>query len=417
MHPPHAVVVRVSGSHSCKCEQNGKGTRCCGSVGCRGCRPAVCDTRHQDPESTDWWRSKCAAGGHRRLHPGAAAEPRSSIPGHLGRGNPGTPACTLSMCPCVLHARHHPDPHVIGMWVYIAKQEQSNFASIIAAMEVILQVHVIDAASDDALQQRHTVLRTLRQLGMSEEDLTSRVLEVWNKADRLNASAPTRPQPGRPHSLNPPPTYYGTRESPRDPEPLTDTEPAQEALWAALCGRIKAAAMQNGRRHSQEVAEHLAEARRRGHRRTAHTAGRCLESGTLPDPESMDHRHHSAECSPPTGAPDSQAREREGHRHDRRAEGGEPPEKAVGGPVGNGGMSIRTGELLATAVPEMQHEVVQVAPAGGLRAREPQHVGRHRATVPLVVSAATGFGLGRLQLAIHERLTSMETPKTGRDAG
>lgn len=48
-----------------------------------------------------------------------------------------------------------------------------------------VQVHVIDASSPSALQQRRTVLGVLVQLGMSEQCLRSRTVEVWNKADCL----------------------------------------------------------------------------------------------------------------------------------------------------------------------------------------------------------------------------------------
>lgn len=50
-----------------------------------------------------------------------------------------------------------------------------------------MQVHVIDASSPSALQQRRTVLRVLAQLGMSEHFLRTRMVEVWNKADCLAA--------------------------------------------------------------------------------------------------------------------------------------------------------------------------------------------------------------------------------------
>lgn len=48
-----------------------------------------------------------------------------------------------------------------------------------------MQVHVIDASSPSALQQRRTVLGVLAQLGMSEHCLRTKMIEVWNKADCL----------------------------------------------------------------------------------------------------------------------------------------------------------------------------------------------------------------------------------------
>lgn len=300
---------------------------------------------------------------------------------------------------------------------YVTTQKQSRFACIVAAMEIMLQVHVIDAASDDALQQRHTVLHTLRQLGMSEEDLQSRVLEVWNKADCLDDSTPARLPEAR-RSFNPPSTPGTRRESPGNPEPLTDTEPAQEALWTALCSRIKAAAMQSGRQHSREVAEHLAKARRRGHRRTAHAAGKRSDLDIVPNPKTMEHRLHPTEWSSLTDALHSRERPAAGHRHDRWANSSELPEKAVGTAVGNGEMCVRIEELLATAVPEMQHEVFEVEAARGPGAGEQRgHTGGHHTTVPLVVSAATGLGLARLQIAIHDRLALTGMPDSDRDGG
>jgi hypothetical protein len=46
-----------------------------------------------------------------------------------------------------------------------------------------LQVHVVDASSPAALQQRATVRAVLAELGVSPTAQQQRVLEVWNKAD------------------------------------------------------------------------------------------------------------------------------------------------------------------------------------------------------------------------------------------
>jgi hypothetical protein len=48
-----------------------------------------------------------------------------------------------------------------------------------------VQVHVIDASSPSALQQRRTVLDVLTKLGMTEQCFRTRTVEVWNKVDRL----------------------------------------------------------------------------------------------------------------------------------------------------------------------------------------------------------------------------------------
>ena len=53
-------------------------------------------------------------------------------------------------------------------------------------------LHVIDAASPDVANQRDTVYRVLRELGVTDSQLRSRVIEVWNKADLLEK--PTAPR-------------------------------------------------------------------------------------------------------------------------------------------------------------------------------------------------------------------------------
>ena len=55
------------------------------------------------------------------------------------------------------------------------------------AIEADLLLHVIDAAAPDVVNQRATVYRVLRELGVSDSQLRSRVVEVWNKADLLEA--------------------------------------------------------------------------------------------------------------------------------------------------------------------------------------------------------------------------------------
>ena len=56
------------------------------------------------------------------------------------------------------------------------------------AIEADLLLHVIDAASPDVANQRATVYRVLRDLGVTDGQLRSRVIEVWNKADLLEPS-------------------------------------------------------------------------------------------------------------------------------------------------------------------------------------------------------------------------------------
>ena len=60
------------------------------------------------------------------------------------------------------------------------------------AIEADLLLHVIDGASPDVANQRATVYHVLRELGVTDGQLRSRVIEVWNKADLLVESAAQR---------------------------------------------------------------------------------------------------------------------------------------------------------------------------------------------------------------------------------
>lgn len=53
-------------------------------------------------------------------------------------------------------------------------------------------VHVVDASAPNASAQRASVLQVLRQLGVQPAFLQQRVLEVWNKADLLDAGRARR---------------------------------------------------------------------------------------------------------------------------------------------------------------------------------------------------------------------------------
>jgi hypothetical protein len=56
-------------------------------------------------------------------------------------------------------------------------------------VEADLLLHVIDGASPQAPQQRQAVLAVLRQIGVPEARLRSRIIEVVNKADLFGAAA------------------------------------------------------------------------------------------------------------------------------------------------------------------------------------------------------------------------------------
>ncbi len=59
---------------------------------------------------------------------------------------------------------------------------QATLEEVVSA-DVLL--HVVDASARDAATQRHAVLQVLRQLGLSEHNLHTRVIEVWNKMDAV----------------------------------------------------------------------------------------------------------------------------------------------------------------------------------------------------------------------------------------
>lgn len=61
-------------------------------------------------------------------------------------------------------------------------------ATLEEVVEADLLLHVIDGASPQAPQQRQAVLGVLRQIGVPEARLRSRVIEVVNKADLFGAA-------------------------------------------------------------------------------------------------------------------------------------------------------------------------------------------------------------------------------------
>lgn len=283
---------------------------------------------------------------------------------------------------------------------------------------------MIDAASDDALQQRHTVLRTLRDLGMSEEDLRVRVLEVWNKADCLQTIPADPPQPARPQPCDPKPgpgSFAGCTSS-------VNTQLEQQELWAAVCARIQAAASRSGRSGARELAKHLAEAwqKRPGAQETtgsAGTSGAQVEDSAQRWAAGGAGRMHPAApdsdvaeaCSPPESL---EAEATTGPGHDRGEPGMDSATRAVGRQAGSAWGSTRLQELMAPAALEVQEEVLETAPAGACENRAPQEqLGTSASTVPLVVSATTGLGLERLRHFIHERLALLGRPETACDGG
>ena len=94
------------------------------------------------------------------------------------------------------------------------------------AIEADLLLHVIDGASPDVNNQRVTVYHVLRELGMTDAQLRSRVVEVWNKADLLEES--TAPQLAA-SLLADRTTNPAATPSDRDSDSDADWEPSMEA--------------------------------------------------------------------------------------------------------------------------------------------------------------------------------------------
>ncbi|PSC73950.1 GTP-binding chloroplastic [Micractinium conductrix] len=62
-------------------------------------------------------------------------------------------------------------------------------ATLEEVTEADLLLHVLDVSSPQVLAQRQAVLHVLRELGLTQQQLEERVVEVWNKMDQLPAAA------------------------------------------------------------------------------------------------------------------------------------------------------------------------------------------------------------------------------------
>ena len=79
-----------------------------------------------------------------------------------------------------------------NLWVGVITDASKMQGTLEEAIEADLLLHVIDGASPDVANQRDTVYHVLRELGMTDAQLRSRVIEVWNKADLLEESSAPR---------------------------------------------------------------------------------------------------------------------------------------------------------------------------------------------------------------------------------
>lgn len=71
------------------------------------------------------------------------------------------------------------------MWPHTREIKQATLEEVMSA-DVLL--HVVDGSSPHALTQRCAVVKVLQQLGLSEYDLNSRTIEVWNKMDAVQGA-------------------------------------------------------------------------------------------------------------------------------------------------------------------------------------------------------------------------------------
>ena len=75
--------------------------------------------------------------------------------------------------------------------IAIATAKALNFlqATLEEVVEADLLLHVLDASSPNVEVQREAVYKVLKQLGIADEELKAKVLEVWNKSDIYDPEA------------------------------------------------------------------------------------------------------------------------------------------------------------------------------------------------------------------------------------
>lgn len=271
-------------------------------------------------------------------------------------------------------------------------------------------MHVIDSASNDALQQRLTVLHTLRALGMSNADLRHRLLEVWNKADCLgNVSAKPLCQgyvPPHRHSLS---NSAGAHAS-------TAQNPGQERLWAAVWARLKSTAAYSIRHQSNERLLQLTKARAKV--RQQMVSKRNKDSKRVAALDLQEHVCHGGTEFNMGHVTDgrlsllSNKSDHSGHlnRQDEN-EAVHPYMTCSGAKVvqtsADAGEEAMLQALLAPTGPiedfpghEADEDTMKLLPEDTFQ--------RPKQEVPVVISATTGLGLDALKKAISQRLRCTE---------
>eukprot|EP00873_Tetraselmis_striata_P011987 jgi/Tetstr1/432251/TSEL_002286.t1 len=117
-------------------------------------------------------------------------------------------------------------------------------ATLEEVVEAEVLIHVIDASSPAALEQREAVLRVLRELGLSDESMNGRMIEVWNKVDVL------LPRNGSPGAL-----HTGGSHLQSEPHAAGEAqEESSEALLEQLHRRFAAATESSPVRPAQLLA-------------------------------------------------------------------------------------------------------------------------------------------------------------------
>ena len=85
-----------------------------------------------------------------------------------------------------------------------------------------LMLHVLDAAAPSMPQQRVSVLRVLSEVGVPPAHMEQRMIEVWNKCDRIEGATPGAAPAHHPHAAE------VSLESPESPAPAPGSDWGEE---------------------------------------------------------------------------------------------------------------------------------------------------------------------------------------------
>lgn len=280
---------------------------------------------------------------------------------------------------------------------------------------------MVDAASENVLQQRQTVRHTLRQLGLSEADLHHRVIEVWNKSDCLNM---TRTQPPSSHSR---PNCAAAALNSAEHATTSSFKLTPGELWRAVSNRVRVVSARHSTRDLHGLSDGLEAVLwpKVGRPEQPSGSNGGSEQQDLQHTNSLPWVKHDLRAAPLLQSPLVTA-ESEVDSKPRRDVGLlMHAEDALQNACGEGGdmrraLGHRLAEVLTPVAGKIQSE--QQWGLCGARPEECQVkedaeqaiddvVGGQECTrMPVVVSATTGVGLARLRHAIHERLALVKGP-------